>query len=124
MRYKEIGGSLFSLELLHKVEHLSADGNVQRRDRLVRNDKLRLHYHGAGKTYTLSLSAGELVGVSCKMLGKKAYFVHDLFDLADSVGFVFVKVEVIKSLGDDIVYGRALVKRRRGILEDLSLIHI
>ena len=52
------------------------------------------------------------------MLGKKAYFVHDLFDLADSVGFVFVKVEVIKSLGDDIVYGRALVKRRRGILED------
>ena len=42
MRDEKVREILFRLELVHQVEHLRADGNVQRGDRLVRHDQLRV----------------------------------------------------------------------------------
>ena len=43
------------------------------------------------------------------MLGKKTNFLDDLLHLFHTVCLIFKQMEVIKSLGNDIVYGGTLV---------------
>ena len=70
MRDEKICKTFFLLELFKKVKYLCTNGYVKCRDRLIGNDELRLHYNGTGNADTLSLSAGELVRVTGKVLGK------------------------------------------------------
>ena len=51
-----------------EVDDLCLDRNVQCGYRLVADDDLRLHGEGAGNVHTLSLAAGELVGIALHVL--------------------------------------------------------
>ena len=118
MGNKQVGQAPFHLEFLQQVQHLGADGDVQRRDGLVRHDELRLHDDAAGDADALALAAGELMGVPGQVLGQQAHVTDDLLDLGNAVFLILVQVEVVKSLGDDVFDGGALVQAGGGVLED------
>ena len=52
------------------------------------------------------------------MLRQQTNILNDLFDLADTILFVLVQVEVIQALGNNVVNRCALVQRSSGILEN------
>ena len=105
---KQICDISFFLELLKKIEYLRTNGHVESRDRLVRDYKLGFHDHSSRKTYSLSLTARKLVGVTSKVLGEQTYRLDDVLYLLYSVLFVLKQMEVIKSLGNNIIYSCSL----------------
>ena len=115
---EEIGNITFLLELLHQIQDLGTDGNVQCGNRLVSNNQLGLHNHCTGNTDSLTLTAGELVGVTGQMLGQQANIIDDFLDLSNAVSFVFEELEVVQTFGNDVVNSCALVQGSCRILED------
>ena len=118
MGNEQIGSALLLLELLQQVQHLGPDGHVQSGDGLVGYHQLRLHNHGPGQTDTLPLAAGELMGIPGQVLGEQADFVDHLLHLGHTVGLVFIQVEIVQALGNDIIHGGPLVQGGGGVLED------
>ena len=117
VRDKQIGRSPLALELFQQVQNLSADGNIQRGDRFVRNHKLRFHHHCSCQTDSLALTAGEFVRIAGQVLRKQTDFLNYLFNFADPISFILIKMEVIKTLGNDIFHRCALIQRRGRILK-------
>ncbi len=72
--YQEVMGdeqicqSQFILEFIEHVYYLCLDGYVKGGYRLVADDEARIQRESSRDTDSLSLSAGELVSVSCSVL--------------------------------------------------------
>ena len=60
------------LEVVEQVDDLRLDRDVERRDRLVEHDQLRLQRQRAGDPDALALAAGELVREAVDVLGAQA----------------------------------------------------
>ena len=71
-----------ALEVAQQVEDLRLDRHVERGDRLVRDDHLRLERERARDPDALALPARELVRVAVVVLRVEADRVHDLLDHA------------------------------------------
>ena len=106
---KQISNLFFSLELLQQIENLCTDRYVQCGDRLIGYNQLRLHNHGTGQTDTLALSAGELMWVTGQVLRQKTNLVDHVLYLFHTVCLVLVQMEVVKTLGYDIIDCRTLI---------------
>ena len=61
---EQVGQPELALELLEQVEDLGLDRDVERGDRLVADDEVRLEHERAGDPDALALAAGELVRVA------------------------------------------------------------
>ena len=109
MSNKQISNLFFSLEFLQQIEDLGTDRYVQCGDRLIGYNQLRLHNHGTGQTDTLALSAGELMWVTGQMLRQKTNFVDHVLYLFHTVCLVLVQMEVVKTLGYDVIDRRTLI---------------
>ena len=71
-----------ALEVAQQVEDLRLDRHVERGDRLVGDDQLRLERERARDADALALAAGELVRVAVVVLGVEPDRVHQLLDRA------------------------------------------
>ena len=69
------------LEVVHEVDDLRLDRHVERGDRLVGHDQLRLEGQRAGDADALPLAAGELVRVAVVVLGAQAHQLQEALDL-------------------------------------------
>ena len=69
---KHISQVKLLLQAAEEVDDLRLDRNVQGGYRLVTDDDLRLHGEGTGNVHTLSLAAGELVGITLHVLDVEA----------------------------------------------------
>ena len=113
---EHIGHTLFSLELLEKVDDLCLDRNVERRNGLIADNELGLDRKRTRDAYSLTLTAGELVRISVVMMGLKAASCHN-------ASYVFGNFGIGNDLMDlnCLAYDRADRhsgrKRRIGILE-------
>ena len=66
----------------HKqVDNLHAHSRVNIAGGLVRYNKIRIVREGAGKRHTLLFAAGELIGITARLVGKSDY--------ADNIGHTF-----------------------------------
>ena len=65
---------------LQQVDDLRLDRHVERRDRLVGHDQLRVERERAGDADALPLAAGELVRVAVVVLGVEADDLEQLLD--------------------------------------------
>ena len=68
MRDEDVGQVELALEILQQVEDLRLHRDVERRDRLVADDQLRLERERARDADPLALAAGELVRVAVVVL--------------------------------------------------------
>ena len=58
------------------------------------------------------------MGIAGKMLRQESYLVYYALDLFNPVRLVFKEVEVVKSLGDDIIHRSSLVEGGCRVLEN------
>ncbi len=118
VRDEQVGYLLLFLELLEEIEHLGADGHVQRGDRLIGHDQFRLHDHRAGQADTLALTAGELMRIPGQVFRQETDLIDHVLDFLNAIRLILKEVEVVKTFRDDVVHRRALVEGSGRILED------
>ena len=58
----------FVLQILHQVDHLRLDRNIQRADRFIRDDDLRIGRKRPRDSDALPLAAGKLVRIAIRLL--------------------------------------------------------
>ena len=106
-----------ALDVLEQVDDLRLDRDVERRDRLVRDEHLRVQRQRAGDADALALAAGELVGVAVVVLGVEA---HDLQQLLDAREHLVLRDDLVHLEGrtHDRADRVTRVQRGVGVLED------
>jgi hypothetical protein len=113
----EVGEAEFQLDVGQQVQHLGADGDVERGDRLVQHHEAGAQGQGAGDGDALALAAAEFVRVEAGGGGGEADDIEHLGDalLCCSAAGVFVGEE---GFGDDGADAQAGVEGGVGVLED------
>ena len=111
MSNKQIRSTCLLLNILHQVYHL-------RLNRIIRNNQLRVHDQRTGNADTLSLSAGKLMRVSCRMLRSKTNLCQNGFDLLLSLLFALVHMMDIKTLTQNIPNFFSGIQRCHRVLEN------
>ena len=117
---EQVGQAHLVLEFVKHVDDLGLDGNVQGRNRLVTDHKLRVHGHGPGDADALPLAAGELMGVAVGVLGVKTHLGHQVQNFLRPLLFIGVHVVNIQRLSDDVRHGHPGVQGRIGVLKHHS----
>ena len=69
------------LQFFEQVDDLRLNGNVERGDRLVADDELRIHRQRARNANPLPLSAREFVRITVEIKVLQAAFAHDVDDV-------------------------------------------
>src|SRR5215217_3666192 len=82
---EQIGQVPLSLELLHQVDDLRLDRDVQSRDGLVGHDKVGVYSEGPGHPKPLPLSARELVRVAVGVFFAEAHRLQELVHPIESL---------------------------------------
>ena len=76
MRNKHIRQTQLILKIHHQVQHLSADGYIQRGYRFIGNHHIRIQHQPPGNGNTLALTAGKHMRITAVMLSFQADFRH------------------------------------------------
>ena len=61
---EDVGEAEVALQFGKQIEHVAANGHIQRRDHLVAHDQFRLERQRSGNHHTRLLAAGKLVRVA------------------------------------------------------------
>ena len=117
VRDEDVGEPELVLEILEEVQDLRLDRDVERRDRLVADDQLRVDRECARDADALPLAAGELVREPVVVLGVEADDLEQLLDAALDLG---IRAELVhlERLRDDEADALTRVQRRVRVLED------
>ena len=118
MRDEQIGQASALLQTVEQVQYLRTDRNVQRRDRLVGNDELRLHDQRAGNTDTLSLTTRELVWETGSELRQQTYLVQNALYFFLALLLILIQMEVDQTFRDDVINLCSLIQRSHWVLEN------
>ena len=115
---EQVGQAEVVLQVLEQVDHLRLHRDVERGDRLVADDDLRLQGQGPGDPDALPLAAGELVRVAVDEVGVQADPVEQFLGALEPA-LARRDVGVHRpALGDDVTGGHPRVQRRVRVLED------
>ena len=82
VRDEDVGEAEVALQVLEQVQDLRLHRDVERRDRLVADDQLRVDGERARDADALALAAGELVREAVVVLGVQADDLEQLLDAA------------------------------------------
>ena len=118
MRNEQIGRAELLLQVLHQVDHLRLDRDVQCGDRLICDDELGLHDQRAGDADALALAAGELVGIAIGVLPVQSNALHNAVDFFLPLVSIDIEVMHIKALSDNISHLFARIETGHGVLKD------
>ena len=118
MADKQIRQPTLALQQFEQVENLILHRYVQRGDRLVADDQIRIERDGAGDADALALPAGKLVRIAVAVFARDADRVQQrahargkrLAGFTDPVGF--------QRLGDDFLHRHARIERGVRVLKD------
>ena len=69
MRDEQVRQPLAILNILQQVDDLRLNGNVQRADRFIGDNELRLYGQCTGNPDPLALTTGELMGIASCVIG-------------------------------------------------------
>ena len=117
VRDEQNGKSELFTQIVQQVDDLRLNGNVQSGNRFVCNDKFRLHDDGTSHADTLTLTAGELVRITRRMLRNKAYHFQNFVNFFVYILFVLYAL-YNKAFGNDISDRHTRIQRCDRILED------
>src|SRR5713226_8844074 len=117
MRDEELGELELALKILEQVDDLRLNRDVQRRDRLVADDQLRIERQRPRDSDALPLAPGELVRVPVVEVGVEPddlqQLLNAIVELASSHD-----AEVDQRLGDYVADRHAGIQGSKGVLED------
>ena len=118
VRDEEISNTELFLQLFKHIDDLRLDGNVQRGYGFVADDEFGIYSQRSRDTDTLSLAAGELVDVSCRVLRVQSDQFHEAEDLLSALCFVGIEFMDVQGLADDLFDRHTGIQRGIGILEN------
>ena len=118
MRNEQVGQVELFLQVFEQVDDLRLDRHIERRDRLVADDKRWVDCQGARNADTLALTAGELVRVAVDEVGIEANDLEQLLHPILALFFGRANVVNFERFADDAADGHARVERGVGILKD------
>ena len=98
VRDEEISNTELFLQLFKHIDDLRLDGNVQRGYGFVADDEFGIYSQRSRDTDTLSLAAGELVDVSCRVLRVQSDQFHEAEDLLSALCFVGIEFMDVQGL--------------------------
>ena len=78
VRDKQVRNAQLFLQLLEHIDDLRLDRYIQRTYRLITDDEARVRRQGSRDPDTLSLSAGEFMRVTCRVLRVQTHQRHQL----------------------------------------------
>ena len=107
------------LQVLQQIDDLRLDRDVERRDRLVAHDQLRLDRERARDADALALAAGEFVRIAAHVVGLQADRLEQ-FDHAIGERTASSRRELVdgQRLADDRADRHARIERGERVLED------
>ena len=116
---KEISQIVLFLQILKQVDNLRLNGNVQSRNSLVADDKLRIRGKRTRNTDSLALSAGELVREAVNEIGRQSAHLHDFQNTILHSRTVFAEILVSQhTLADNLTDGHSWIEGGIRILEN------
>ena len=118
MRDEEKRKAVLALQMAKQVDDLCLNGHIQRRDRFVRHQKLRLHAQRPCDGDALALPTGELGRVLVEIGFVKADIIHLELGLLAVCAARRGDVVDAHGLGDDIADCHARVEARGRVLKD------
>ena len=118
MRNKKVCRPGLFLNILHQVDYLCLNGNVQCRNTFIRNDQVRVHDQRTGNADTLTLSAGKLIRITVIMLFCQTNLSQDRIDMCLPLFLGRIAVMDIQSLANNIANLLSRVQRSHRVLED------
>ena len=99
---ENVGQAALCLQVLHEIEDLRLDRNVQRGDRLVADDKAGIQRQGAGDADALAAAAVQLVGIHIRHPAGKAHRIHQFLHLLLIFGRIGAGVIDLHRLPDNL----------------------
>ena len=116
VRDHHVGQAVRGLQPLHQVEHLRPDRHVERADRLVGHDELRVQGERPGQADALPLTAGKLMRIALDRVPGQSHLAEQL---EDAVLLRPLAAEALhgERLCDDRADPHPRVERRVRILE-------
>ena len=99
---EQVGQAELVLQVVEQVDDLRLDRDVERRDRLVGDDELRVQRERAGDADALALAARELVRVAVAVLRREADELEQLRTRAASIWPRSPMLVDAQRLGDDV----------------------
>ena len=76
VRDEKISQSEFLLQILQQIDDLRLHRNIERTDRLVADDELRIHRERPGNPHPLALAAAELMRIAVEMIFREPDLVE------------------------------------------------
>ena len=117
VRDEDVGEAEVALQRVEEVDHLRADRDVERRDRLVEDDQLRVESERPRDADPLPLAARELVREAVRVLRREPDRPQQLVHPGAPLRAVIATVDA-ERLADDVADRHARVERRVRVLED------
>ena len=115
---KQIRRTVFLLQVRKQIEHLCLDGNVQRGNRLIADNKLRLKGKRTSNTNALALTTRELMRVAIDVLGVKTYHIKQATDVINTLFSRWHSPMNKQRLRNKLANGHTRVERCIRILEN------
>jgi hypothetical protein len=117
MGHEQVREPELALEIEHQVQYLRLHGDVEGRDRLVRDHEARVERERPGDADALPLPAAERVREAPHVLGSKADQAQKLGDAIPALAPVADVVHE-ERLAHDVEQRLPGIERREGVLED------
>src|SRR5690349_9292929 len=115
---KEKSETELLLQVLQQIDHLGLDRDVERRDRLVADDELRLHRERSRDADALTLPAGKFMRIAAHVIGLQPDGLEQADDALLELALVLRQLMNDQGLADDGADAHARIERGVGILED------
>ena len=101
VRHKNIRQPVLFLQIHHQVQDLRLNGNVQRRNRLIADDKLRIQRQRAADADSLPPAAVQLMRVAVLIALGKPDGIHNLADTLVQFLLAFADMVHFQRLSDN-----------------------
>ena len=118
MADKQIGQIQILLQITQQVDNLRLNGYVKSGYSFVTDDHLRLNDQSSCDTDTLSLTAGERMGIAHQVRGIQTDFFCHFLGLLIHFSLGHLGIVGLQRLLDDVKDGHTGIQRRVGILKD------
>ncbi len=116
VRDEEVGETHVAAQLCEQVHDLSLNRHVERRDRLVEHDELRIERDGARHADALPLAAGEFVRIAVDPARREPHLREQLRDAALGLGAPCQAVH-LERLAHDVEHAKPRIERAVRVLE-------
>ena len=102
MSNKQIRKTQLILQIFHHINYLRLNRNIQCRNRLITDNKLRIYCQSSGDSYSLLLSTGKLMRETVGMFCIQSYNTKQLFDFFLPFFFIFCLMMNIQCFSYDL----------------------